>query len=474
MARFAVLALAVFGAVSPGGRAAQEASKPAIAARGKGLAVTSAELERVLLERYGMNEQGRELLELLVRTKLLELLAREAKIEVTDEGIARRWSELDRAARASGQSRGLSSELEERGVSVADFRETLRLQIVLERLARAALGRAEGASVSGDEQEVWLGQEISERGLERPAPPWLDGVVARSGTLEVGAAEFGAFLRKRLPREEVSETAWHLLLLKGIEKRMPDLAPEARERAVEAEMQRRRKRHEAEFPAITFEQRVGASGRTVELLRMDPSIQIAALTHLWVDRTTGAEGLRETYEAERSYFEGYFGRAVRTHMLFLVAGRFVNELQKRTFEDADLELERIAGRIGNLDDFVALSSELSEEPTVRSSRGDLGWVTRNNPRVPAPIRKAVFEDLERRAALPAGGRLLGPVRLDAGSVLLWISENRESPSWEGMSEIVHEELRRRFVEDVMPQAAVELVPEAANEAGAPAGGGTDR
>ncbi len=450
-------------------------SSSSLGARGKGLEVTTGELERVLLERYAMNEQGRELLELLVRTKLLELLAREGRIEVTDEDIARRWSELDRAARASGESRGLSGELEERGVSIADFRETLRLQIVLERLARAALGRSERASVSGDEQEVWLTQEISERGLERPAPPWPDGVVARCGKLEVGAAEFGVFLRKRLPRDEVSETAWHMLLLKGIEKRMPDLAPEARERAVEGEIQRRRKRHEAEFPAITFEQRVGASGRTVELLRADPSIQIAALTHLWVDRATGAEGLRKTYEAERSYFEGYFGRAVRTHMLFLVAGRFVNELQKRTFEDADLELARIAERVGNLDDFVALSGELSEEPTVRSSRGDLGWVTRDNPRVPAPIRKAVFEHVERGAAIPAGGRLLGPVRLDAGSVLLWISELRESPSWEGMAEIVHEELRRRFVEDVMPQAAVELVPEAAvNEGSTPPGGGADR
>ncbi len=442
-----------------------------VVARGKSFEIRAADLERTLLERHGMGERGRELLELLVQTKLIERLAGEAKLEVTSEDLARRWNDLDRDARRAGKTQGLQGELAKNEVSIEDFRDSLRQQIVLERLVRAALGRAADAPVNGDEQAVWLQQEISARGLSRFPPPWADGVVARCAEVEVRAEEFGAFLRRRLDPDEVRDAAWHLLLLAGIEKRMPDLAPEARERALDAEVARRRKRHEAEFPAISFEQRLGALGRTVELLRNDSAVEVAALSHLWVDRTSGEEGLRRTYEDERGFFEGNFGRAVRTHMLFLVAGRFVNDLQKRSYEDAEAELERMAERLGNLDDFGALSAERSEEATLRSNRGDLGWVTRDDPRVPAPVRQAVFQLLDRGESIPAGGRALGPIRWDAGAALLWVSELRATPGWEAMSKIVHEELRRRFLEDVMPRFAVEVLALEAPRAAAPAESG---
>ena len=58
------------------------------------------------------------------------------------------------------------------------------------------------------------------------------------------------------------------------------------------------------------------------------------------------------------------------------------------------------------------------------------------------------------AAVECGS--LGPIRLDTGVALLWISAERESPSWEVMSEHVHAELRRRFVERVLPGDAVQL------------------
>jgi hypothetical protein len=440
-----------------------------VVARGKGLELRAAVLERTLLERHGMGERGREILELLVHTRLIDSLASGAGIEVTDEELARRWTELDRDARRAGIDQGLSGELAKNGVSVEDFRASLRQQVLLERLVRAALGRSAEAPVSGDEQAVWLAQEVSTRGFEVRPPPWSDEVVARCGEIEVRADELGAFLRRRLPIDDVREAAWHLLMRTGLEKRMPDLAPEARARAVDEEIERRRRKHTAEFPAITFEQRLGALGRSVELLRTDPAVEIAALSHLWVDRTQGEDGLRRTYEAERAFFEGNFGRAAHVHMLFLVAGRFVNELQKRTFEQAEVELGRIAERLGNVDDFAALSSERSEEPALRSTKGDLGWVARDDARVPAQVRQAVFQLVDRGEPLPAGGRALGPVRLDAGAALLWVSELRESPSWEAMSRIVHEELRRRLLEDVMPRAAVEMVeaPELARSAADP-------
>ena len=59
--------------------------------------------------------------------------------------------------------------------------------------------------------------------------------------------------------------------------------------------------------------------------------------------------------------------------------------------------------------------------------------------------------------IPEQGRMLGPVRLDSGCALLWASARRPSPSWEEMSERVHEELRRRLLESEMPRESVELL-----------------
>jgi hypothetical protein len=375
---------------------------------------------------------------------------------VSDAEVTRRWEKLERESRASGQT--LAAEMERQGLGPEQFREFLRLALVQEKLTRAALSIPGNAEVPGDKQELWLQQEISARGLELfPPTGTLEGVLASCGEIAIPRAEFARFLAERLGREEVRESAWHLLLLAAIEKRMPDVAPEARARAVEAEIARRRAEHDAEYPAITFEQRLGATGRTLEGLRRDPSVAIAALSRMWVDRTAGPEGLRATYERERELFESRHGEAVRGALLFLVAGRFVNDLCPRTFDRAEEELKELAGKLRTQAEFTAQVARMSEEPTTRKQQGDLGWVTRGDARVPGPLREALFRPLDTGGTIPDGGRVLGPVRLDSGVALLWASARRPSPSWEEMSERVHAELRKRFIEELMPMEAVELV-----------------
>jgi len=430
-------------------------------ARGQGgLTLGRAELEATLLDRYTYSESGRELLDLFLKARLLDSLAAQRGIRVGEAEVTRRWQELEKRSRAAG-AQGLEDEIQQRGLTREQFREFLRLALVQERLTRAALGIAREAEVSGDKQELWIQQEISARGLElRPPASAQDepeGVLARCGEISITRAEFGRFLRERLERAAVRESAWHLLLVQAIEKRMPDLAPEARRRAIEEELERRRAKHASEYPTITFEQRLGATGRTLESLRRDPSLAIAALTRLWVDRGQGPEGLRNAYEKEREQFEARFGEAVRAALLFRVAGRFVNDLCPRTFEEAEQELARFAERGQSQEDFAALVERYSEEPNTKKQQGDMGWVTRGDARVPAPLREALFHLLDTGGTIPERGRILGPVRLDSGVALLWAGERRASPSWEEMSERVHEELRRRFIEEIMPEQSVELL-----------------
>jgi len=99
----------------------------------------------------------------------------------------------------------------------------------------------------------------------------------------------------------------------------------------------------------------------------------------------------------------------------------------------------------------------SEEPNTKKQQGDLGWVTRGDERVPGELREALFHVLDTGGTIPETGRMVGPVRLASGCALLWVSERRASPAWEEMSERVHEELRRRFMADLMPLESVELL-----------------
>ena len=427
------------------------------AARGRGgLTIEREELERTLLDRYAYSEDGRELLDLFLKARLLDSMAAQRGIQVSDGEVARRWKDLEERAKASGGV-GLDDEMQKRHLTPEQFREFLRLALVQERLTRAALGLSSKAEVSGDQQELWIQQEIQARGMELLPPSDGGGVLARCGELSVTRAEFGHFLFERLGRDTVRESAWHLLLRDALEKRMPDLAPAARARAVEDEIARRRQKHAAEYPTLPFEQRLAATGRTLDTLRRDPSVAIAALSRLWVDRTAGPEGIRSTYEKERDLFEARHGEALRASLLFLVAGRFVNDLCPRTFEEAEADLARVAERCADADEFASIVERRSEEPGTKKQKGDLGWVTRGDARVPGPLREALFHLLDTGGNLPERGRPIGPVRLDSGVGLLWVTARRPSPPWEEMSERVHEELRRRLLEEVMPMDSVELL-----------------
>jgi len=219
-------------------------SEDRIVARGQDFDVRASEIVPLLLDRYAMARDGRELLKLLISSKLIALLAQEQGIEVTDADVAALWDELDQRARAAGETEGLEVQLMKSGLGIAEFRDYLRLTLLQEELTRRALGKKKDSVVTPDQQEIWLAQEMKERGVSWPAPPWADGVAARCGSIEITREEFGKTLLEKMSGVDLKETCWHVLLLKGIERRMPDLAPSARREAVNKEMARRRLRSE--------------------------------------------------------------------------------------------------------------------------------------------------------------------------------------------------------------------------------------
>jgi parvulin-like peptidyl-prolyl isomerase len=451
---FLVVALSAASAVHAAPQASSEAQTwDEVAASGANVSISWAEFDALLVARYAMSEDGRAALKQLMRARLLDRLARESRLEVGPAEVDARWAQIDSEARAKGETGGLPAFLEAEKVDPLIFREFLRLAIVQETLARRALGLPEGRSVPPDQQEMWLDQVIEQRGTQMPPPPWDDGVAARCGDLTLSVRDYTQFLRTQLAPELVRDACYQMLLARRVRERLPDLASEALDAAVEAEIARRQAEvaQDPKYKGLSYEQILSAQGMRLDTLRKDPAVITAALAQVWVDRSHGEEGLREVYAKERAWFDGRFGEVREVRALFLRGAVLENKLNPRSIEEAERELMQLDARMAGLEDFEKLVLEHSEDAVSRDKQGLLGWLPRGDERVPAAIRDAAFSDRGR----PLGnGRLVGPLRLTGGAALLWIGASRPAPGWEVMRVEVHRELRRRFLEECLPRETV--------------------
>ncbi len=453
------------------------------AARAGETSLSFAELDELLIARRSQGVEGREVLKHLLDTKVLGKLAAESRLEITPAELDAKVKEFEAEIVKSGQAASLKQFLEQSGVAMDVFRDHLRLSMVQETLARRALGTPASEKLNGEKQEMWLAQVQQQRGAQMPPPPWADGIAARCGDLEVKTKDYLEYLHLLLPPDNVREDCFQLLLQKRARARMPDLAPEALDKALEAELGRRRHDFalDPKHGGMSYEQVMAAQGLQAAYLKQDPAVVIAALANVWVDRTNAdaalraasanerekraagspAEresfdranadaGLRAVYTKEREYFDGRFGEAIDARMIFLRASELPNQLIPRDFNAAEKELSGWKSSCKTVDEFETLALKHSEENVTREQGGRIGFITRADERLPKEVREALFN------ARPAaeGSAVAGPVRLPGGSCLLWVGLRRPAPGWEEMSANVHREMRKRFLDEVLKRETV--------------------
>jgi len=428
-----------------------------LAAYGRKTEVTFEELDQLIVWRHALTIEGRAALRQLLDMRMLARLGEEAKLEVTPAMLSRRWEELDRQIRSEGNPSGLRQVLADSDVDSKLFRDTLHLAIVQELLTRRALGIPADATVTSEQQTMWLEGVLERRGYTEEPHPWVNGVVARCGDVTIGTGEYARFLRDQLQREDIVDACYQLLALKRIRARMPDLSDEAIFRGVEAEIDRRRVAAERNplYQGIAYDDLLEAKGLSLAALRLDPAIHVSALAILWVDRSRTDEDLRDAYEAERKLFDGRYGEGVEVRVLVLHAAKYKNELIKRDFEEAEKQLLELRARMRGIEDFERLARLHSEDATSRESGGLIGVVTRGAAGVPEALRRIVFAKLDTEQG-DVAGTILGPVRLPSqgSTALVCLGARRPTPTWEAMSRFVRRELRARFLEEVLPKSSV--------------------
>lgn len=435
-------------------------AQDAFAARAGDTTVSWEELDNLIYVRHANSPEGHEALKHLLKTRLLDLLADESGLVVTEKEIDALWRETEDSLRDAGQGE-LPELLADQGMSPKEFREFLRLGVVQRTLARRALGIADDQPISGELQETWLENLIVERGLVEPPPPWKDGIVIRCGTLAITEEDYIQTLRYRIEPAPLRQGMEQILLEKRLRARMPDLSEKAIEKAVHEELVRRRTNVLADprYKGIGYDELMKAKGILIDYWPQDASLRVAALTRIWVERRYSEEDLRRTYQDEREYFDGNFGESIDTWVLFLRAGVLKNEFITRTFDEAERELFEITRAVRSSDDFELVVLEHSDASKSRELRGHVGYVTRLGSTLPAILRDEIFRCVDEGSYKPDLGpkdrrRLTHAIRTSEGVALCWLGDRKPTPAWDEMVIHVHTELRSRVQDDSLDTKSV--------------------
>ena len=449
------------GAVSapedPAARIAGPLAEEGAALHGAAGLVSFADLDEVLIWRDGRSPNGKQALGQLLELRILDSMARAEGLEITDAALRARFDELDALARQGGAEDGLAADIAARGIAPAEFREYLRLAMIHEALTRKALGLADDAPLTADQQQLWLQSTLTERGVTEKAHPWPEGVVCVSGDVTITRQQFGAHLRSQVDDEDKRNVLYLILLERAVRARMPEVTQEGFTLALDREVERRAAEvaMDPRYKGASYEQLLDARGLSIEAVRRDPAIRSAALAHEAVDRAHDDESLKAVYAAEREYFDGLFGESVEVRVCFRNASPREDDPLRPSFAKVEAEMAEMLAAIEAPADFARVIEIHSEDRTTRDEGGLVGRFTRGTPGVPEPLREATFAELERLGGkLGPEGALIGPIRLQNGVILAQLSNRLPAPTWETMGQHVHRELRRRFLEESLSRDSV--------------------
>ena len=449
-----------------------------IAARAGDTLVPFERLDELLLTRHGKREEGLDVLNRLLTTTLLQELADAEGVAISTDQLNERIAELDARLKAEGIEGGLARQLEVGDVSPRVFRESLALQMAQEELTRRALGMAEGQRPSYGEQNTWLDQVLAERGVWSAMDAWpseADAPVASAGETVVTLAQFHERLRHELPRPLIEQACTQLMLLVALEDLAGRVEPDEWEAAVSKELDARRARHDAQHRATpdsngpTYEALLEAQGLSLGIMARDPAVEVTALTTI-LGRRKAAEsapeetpaeatfdervdaGLLAQYRAETEFFDGYYGERLFLRACLQRATETPTELVPRSVDQSMQFFENLMPSIPDEEGFKAIVGQISDDPAMKESGGELGWFGRGDERLPENLRLLAFDHWAETGSFGVAG----PIQVTGGVAILWVGGHQPAPEWPDMAELVLREHQGRILGEATPREGIQI------------------
>lgn len=416
---------------------------PGVALAWEERSVSESEFARWITVALGRGHEATQAaLRHLLQIRLVESEAAARGLKAKPEEIQARFDEARAALEAAGLR--LEHELRSRGLSEQEFRKLLGDSLLHERLARADLGLEPGAPVSPEQLQAWSEERLAAL-LASPAPVSPD-LAIDSGAHRVTRDELGAVLLRTTPASRLRELAAQ----RALEEALPAWGAAAGLQLPDAvlleeiEWRRRRVAENPNYQGATYEGLLAARQMTLQDVLDGAELRVTGWLRLWSERLWPDDWFDALPAEERRAIEAEHGAAREVSWLLLHAKWPKQDELDLSPEEADAELRARAAEVEGFEDFGRLAGKYSEHEPSRRRDGRLGFLHRDEPGMDPLLAAAAF-------AAPVGA-LHGPVAVQGGRALLWVSAERPAPpaaeqraAWRRAR---HEEAQAAFLERI--------------------------
>lgn len=427
--------------------------------RGPGLdlPVTLDAFTAFVLVDEATSSDGAAALDALVQQRIVAVEAQRRGLSVDEPTVDRRIRDLDAGLlKSTGGKKGIEQFRSEQHLSLAEFRDKLRLAILAEQMMASDFGLAVGNGIPEEKQSLWYHDQKRAAVKREKLPP---GVVADVEGHLVHGTEWGTLLYRQLPdkgqekmREEFKGAA--LLLHRGRAQKIEVDAKAVDQEIAERDRQLAQMLTNEGVPAqgVGFLAAIKARGQDPDAFVNGDRFRAEITLKLLTRQQHGGDCFKAYYEAHRAEFDKSFGRKVRLASIFLEAAPKKSAKIARTWAEATDELDHMKSRI--LSDpssvtatFCSQAAMHSEDKASRARGGDLGFL--------GP------EALEARGLTnslldEATGSVVGPINARDGVYLLLIGEKRAASPFEEIREEVEKAARREVLVEATKDTTIEL------------------
>lgn len=420
-----------------------------------GRPIESAELDAFIGNEYRFEPRARELLDLMIQQRIIELDARRRGVEVQQDQLEQRLRtlEAETTRRTDGQQ-DLRAVFEEHGVARDEFLNALRTTLLAESLARLEFDIPVGTEVPYEKTNLWIQDRLARSTVRRHDLAMNE--VARVDGEPITCAELGArYLADQKARrgEWLAELIDYQVVLNAARKRRVEPDQETIQEALRQRDER--VRSDPRYAGATLQELLERSGRSLDWFQNSMRFRGQVLIEQLVELEYPGDRLEQYHRDRIEEFDRLFGPAVRLRAMFLRAGHegaFSQRFVPRLYADAEAELEaikqRIDGHEARLEDIV---TNRSEHPS-RDKAGDLGFIRESHASL-GPLARAALEQTDRDHP----DAVLGPIRTAEGVFLIREIGRQPKPGFAEIRAEVREHAARTLFDSLKAEAVIEHV-----------------
>jgi len=319
------------------------------------------------------------------------------------------WLQLDPDSEES-HARAIEFLIAPQGLTLQQFREEFRQQMMLEKMVKADL-RLKNKTPSDEDIDRWF-REIKRRARIRS---WRSGLrpslAAVVNGVEIPISAVVKEVRERVSREKVREILDEMIDELIVKQKLREIGEEVTEEEIDKEVERFRKqlRRFPEFAGMSLENWLRTQGQDMSDLRKMLAFRIGLAKV--AARDIPEETLRRAFEKAKDI---YSDKKVRASHIFIAAidpdtgkPKAMNAFEQALKKINWIRRQALAGK-----DFAELARRYSDAPTARSG-GDLGFFTRTG---------AFIEPIVATAFRLKKGEISEPIRTKNGYHILKVTE----------------------------------------------------